>query len=418
MSSEASRTAVEAVFREEHGVILASLIRIAGDFELAEEALQDAMLVALDRWPAEGMPQNAAGWIMETARRRLIDRLRHEGQRRQRYAHWWERGGKERTVHESSRDADEFPHPDDRLRLIFTCCHPALHHDAQVALTLSTLGGLQTGEIARAFLLSKPTIAQRLVRAKRKIRDAGIPYQVPPMEMLAERLQAVMSVIYLVFNEGYAASSGEDLIRRELAAEAIRLARILCELMPGEPEVRGLLALMLLQNSRQAARVSETGGLLLLEEQDRARWDREAIRTGTQELERALSRGRAGPYQVQAAIAALHAEARSWQDTDWAQILGLYDSLLGMQDSMVVALNRAVALSQVEGLEAGLAAVEELARAGDLDGFLYLHATRADLLRRLDRRRAARAAYERALELCENEAERKFLHLRLKEVKD
>lgn len=416
MSSEASRAAVEAVFREEHGAILASLIRMARDFELAEEALQDAMLVALDRWPAEGMPENAAGWIMATARRRLIDRLRHEGQRRQRYASWWEREGKEMAVHERSWDAGEFPHPDDRLRLIFTCCHPALNHDAQVALTLSTLGGLETGEIARAFLLSKPTVAQRLVRAKRKIRDAGIPYQVPPMEMLAERLQAVMAVIYLVFNEGYAASSGEDLIRRELAAEAIRLAHILCELVPGEPEVRGLLALMLLQNSRQTARVSATGDLLLLEEQDRDLWDREAIRVGSGELERALCQGCAGPYQVQAAIAAVHAEAERWEDTDWEQILGLYDSLLEMGGSAVVALNRAVALSQVEGLEAGLAAVEELAAAGQLDKYQYLHATRADLLRRLGQKAAACRAYERALELCSNEQERNFLLARRSEV--
>jgi RNA polymerase sigma-70 factor (ECF subfamily) len=408
------RAVAETVYREEAGKIIATLIRLSGSFDLAEEALQEALAAALETWPERGVPDKPAAWITSTAQRRLIDRVRRDATRRNKataLAHHIEVVTQAAAIDAADPD---MAYPDDRLRLIFTCCHPALAVEAQVALTLRTLGGLSTTEIARAFLIPEPTLAQRLVRAKRKIQHARIPYEVPSKDRIAERLASVQAVIYLIFNEGYSATTGDQLVRRELATEAIQLGRLLCQLMPDESENLGLLALMLLQDSRRDARVSPDGHLITLEDQDRSLWHREQAESGVVLVEQALRRGDPGPYQLQAAIAALHSIASSAATTDWRQIVALYEELARLNPSPVIRLNQAVALAMYEGFDVGLQAIDRI--AGQLEHYHLMHAARADLLRRLGRWAEARTAYGRAVELATNLVEIKYLKTRLRDL--
>jgi len=408
------KAAVDAVFREEWGRVVATLIRVTGDWDLAEEVAQDAFAMALQRWPADGIPRRPGAWLTTAARNRAIDVLRRRAVG----------AAKLREVAALSVEPEPSPAyqtdhsgvPDDRLRLMFTCCHPALSLEARVALTLRTLAGLTTAEIARAFLASEATMAKRLVRAKQKIQNAGIPYRVPPARLLPERTAGVLAVLYLLFNEGYSATAGADLLRLDLSAEGIRLARLLARLLPGEPETGGLLALMLLQDSRRRARVDDAGELVTLEDQDRSRWDRAEIGEGRQILDAALSAGDPGPYQIQAAIAACHATAARAGDTDWRTIARLYGRLARLTPSPVIELNRAVAVSMADGPAAGLELVDALAASGALAGYHLLPATRADLLRRLGRNDEAADAYREALALAGTGAEQRYLSRRLAEV--
>jgi RNA polymerase sigma-70 factor, ECF subfamily len=404
---------IESIFRRESGRILAGLIRVSGSFDLAEEAMQDAFAAALTSWGTKGIPENPAAWITTAARRKIIDYVRRERTRRD---------NEDQLLYElpastSSIEAEvNSSCEDDRLRLIFTCCHPALNREAQITLTLRTLGGLTTAEIARAFLTQEVTLAQRIVRAKRKIQQARIPYEVPGANALPERLSAVQTVIYLVFNEGYSASCGDALIRRELCAEAIRLARTLCELMPDEPENLGLLAMMLLHDSRRETRINADGELVPLEEQDRTRWDGGRIAEGLRLVERALRMRHVGAYQLQAAIAAVHAEARTAAETDWAQIAALYRELAVMQPTPVIALNHAVAIAMSAGLERGLELLDNSEEFREIASYYLYHAARADLLRRLSRKEEAAEAYLHALSLTANAVERRYLRRRISEL--
>jgi RNA polymerase sigma-70 factor (ECF subfamily) len=406
------REKVEEVYRSESRQVLATLIRLLKDFDLAEEALHEAFAAAMEQWPRDGIPANPRAWLVSTGRFKAIDGMR----RRARHdASLSELAKQIETATSDPMEQDNEPIEDDRLRLIFTCCHPALKPEAQMALTLREVCGLTTEEIARAFLSSPPTLAQRIVRAKAKIRDARIPYEVPPPSELPERLDSVLHVVYLVFNEGYSASFGASLTRADLSGEAIRLGRLLLQLLP-EPEVMGLLALMLLHESRRAARTSETGDLVLLEQQDRTLWNRDYIGAGVDLIERALASRRFGPYTLQAAIAAVHGEAPSAAETDWAQIVALYDLLIRADPSPIVALNRAVAVAMRDGPDKGLELVDELLAGSELANYHLAHAARADLCRRLGRKVDARVAYERALALTKQEPERRFLKKRLAEL--
>ena len=399
---------IETTFREEYGRVLATLISQLGDFALAEDALQDALVEALKRWKSDGIPRNPGAWLTTVAKRRAIYRLRQ--------ASTFERKQALLIQEQDEDEEEEYDEmiPDERLKLMFTCCHPSLALEAQVALTLHTLGGLSTQEVARAFLVPVPTMAQRLARARAKIRNAGIPYRVPPAELLPERLDALLAVIYLIFNEGYVASSGDTLTRGDLCSEAIRLCRILVSLLPESAEARGLLALMLLHDSRRETRVNAAGELVLLDEQDRSRWDRAKIEEGIAILDEALALHDPGPYQVQAAISALHAEAPTAEETDWRQIAALYGTLAVMSPSVVVEVNRAVAVAMALDVQTGLQMLLRL--EDEADDFYPYHAARADLLRRTNQREAAADAYERALALCSNSAERAYLQRRLDEL--
>ena len=413
--ASASET-LESVFKEEYGRIIATLIRLSGSFDLPEESLQEAFASAVVNWEQQGIPRNPGAWLTTVAHRKLLDAVRRERTRSEKEPELVYETERLQPTGEPTLSEEVVEYPDDRLRLIFTCCHPALSREAQVALTLRTLGGLNTAEIARAFLLPEPTLAQRLVRAKSKIRLAQIPYQVPSLEVLPERLASVQAVVYLIFNEGYSATAGEDLVRKDLCAEAIRLARVLSALMPNEPENLGLLALMLLQDSRREARINQQGELVTLEKQDRLCWDQAEIEEGLRLVERALRLRKVGAYQLQAAIAALHAEARIAEDTDWPQIVALYKELMRINQSPIIALNHAAAVAMSEGFERGLTLVDEVGAGGKLDRYYPFHAARADLLRRLNRSREAATAYTRALELTTNRVEQEYIRRRLGEL--
>lgn len=407
--------AVEKVVRLESGRVLATLIRLAGDFQLAEDALQDALTRALERWPVDGVPDNPAAWLITTARRKSIDRLRRDATAADKRAAIAAAALLER---EDNRIAEEGQQvvPDDQLRLIFTCCHPALSREAQVALTLRTLCGLTTSEIARAFLIPETTMAQRLVRAKKKIRAAKIPYVIPSRDAIPERLSTVLAVVYLIFNEGYSATSGNDVVRGDLCSDAVRLSRLVCRLLPSRPEAVGLLALCLLHDSRRDARADANGDFVLLEDQDRSLWDSEKIAEGLHLVEAALTVGQVGPYQIQAAIAAVHANARTAAETDWKQIVALYDALTAFAPTAVIALNRAVAVAMAFGYERGLELLDAPELAESLRDYGLYHSARADLLRRLERYHDAAIAYRRALALVENVASRRYLEGRLQVI--
>jgi RNA polymerase sigma-70 factor (ECF subfamily) len=410
---------IDHFYREESGRILASLIKLLGDFDLAEEAMQDAFAVAIAQWPSQGLPSNPRAWIVGTARHKALDRIRRRANfesKRSELLNDEGLSGRFQSHDDIEAEASDTKVNDERLRLIFTCCHPALALDLQIALTLRTLCGLSTEEIARAFLVPSPTMAQRLVRAKHKIRRAGIPYRVPPAEMLSERLAGVMATVYLVFNEGYTASSGESLMRGDLCSEAIRLGRLLCELISDRGEPKGLLALMLLQDARRTARVDPEGDLVLLEEQDRSRWNREQIQEGLGLVDAALGAQPIGAYSVQAAIAAVHSRADRPEATNWREIVGLYDLLMRVAPSPIVELNRAVAIAMAYTLEQGLLLIEEIESRGELRGYHLVSAARAGLLGRLGRWNEAALAYRQALSLVSNDAERRFLHRRLAQV--
>jgi RNA polymerase sigma-70 factor (ECF subfamily) len=414
---ESGQAEFEKIYREESARVLATLIRLLGDFDLAEEVTQEAFAIAVEQWRRDGMPANPRAWLVSTARHKAIDLLR----RRSRFESKQDELARLAELQQGEEEqedpaSNEMLYTDDRLRLIFTCCHPALREEARVALTLRTLCGLTTEEIAKAFLTPLPTMAQRLVRAKHKIRDAGIPYRVPPQEEWTERLEAVMLVVYLVFNEGYNAASGDSLVRRELCVEAIRLGHLLCELLPREPEAKGLLALMLLHDSRREARTDAKGDILLLEQQDRARWNQEQITEGLALAEAALRSAPPGAYSVQAAIAALHARPAHAEETDWGQIAALYEVLLRLQPSPVIELNRVVAVGMSQGAEAGLRMLGEIEGRGELRGYYLLPAARGDFSRRLGRWAESADAYRAAMRLATNEAEKRFLAKRLAEA--
>ena len=403
---------IETTFREEHGRVLAALISRFGDFTLAEDALQDALVEALERWEIDGIPRNPGAWLTTVARRRAIDRLRRDSTLERKAAIL------DTFVDDEEEESEMESIPDDRLKLMFTCCHPSLALEAQVALTLHALGGLSTPEVARAFLVPVPTMAQRLARARAKIRNAGIPYRVPPADLLPERLEALLAVIYLIFNEGYCATGGDTLTRGDLCGEAIRLCRVLVDLLPQSAEALGLLALMLLHDSRRETRLNAAGELVLLDDQDRTRWDQAKIHQGIAVLDEALALHNPGPYQVQAAISALHAEASASEAADWGQIAALYGTLATMTQSMVVEVNRAVAVAMAAGVPGGApAGLQMLQRLeGQAEGYYPFHAARADLLRRTNQREAAAEAYQQALALCGNRAERAYFQRRLDEM--